>query len=304
MNTGRYDLAEVLPGKKVPALPQTAVELLKLGRDEENGPGEFARPIEMDPGLAGQVLKFVNSSYFGFTQDITSIRLAITLVGVRTIKNFALWNAVFSLIPNPKCGPFDLKTLWRDSLRRALFARELAVELGAQDAEEIFTAALLQDMAIPLLANELPNEYEELLALRDGGRRRLSELELERFGWTHGDAAAFVVAQWGLPSTFTRLLKSHASVDDWGEHALDDPALFAIGISSMLPNSIDGCWLDLRETTEQFEKASRLHGGRIRDVFYRVDEKFDAFAPVLNLHADVMPLAEWWDTENQQCQSA
>src|SRR5208283_5806863 len=115
---------------QLPALPQCAIWLLELSQDPENGPAEFAAPIEADPGLTGQVLKFVNSSYFGFSRKISSVKVGISLVGVRTIKNFALWNAVFSLVPNPKCGPFDLKNLWQDSLRRGLFARDMSNLMG------------------------------------------------------------------------------------------------------------------------------------------------------------------------------
>ena len=94
------------------------------------------------------------------------MKLGIKLVGVRTIKNFALWNAVFSLIPNPKCGPFDLKSLWQDSLRRALFGRLLGRHLGLKNGDEVFTAALLQDMAVPVLAKEVPLVYAKLLEAR------------------------------------------------------------------------------------------------------------------------------------------
>ncbi|MCE9527487.1 MAG: HDOD domain-containing protein [Planctomycetales bacterium] len=123
MTTAAPDLKDLLRSAQLPALPQSAIRLLELSQDPDNGPVEFAVPIEADPGLTGQVLKFVNSSYFGFSREISSVKLAITLVGIRTIKNFALWSAVFSLMPNPRCGPFDLKSLWQDSLRRALFAR-------------------------------------------------------------------------------------------------------------------------------------------------------------------------------------
>src|SRR3972149_4815257 len=104
--TSKLDLKKILSVSQLPALPQSAVRLLELSRDSENGPIEFSVPIEADPGLTGQVLRFVNSSYFGFSREISSVKMALTLVGVRTVKNFALWSAVFSLTPNPKCGPF------------------------------------------------------------------------------------------------------------------------------------------------------------------------------------------------------
>jgi HD-like signal output (HDOD) protein len=118
-------LGKLLSAAQLPALPHSAVRLLELSQDPENGPVQFALPIESDPGLTGQVLRFVNSSYFGFRQEISSVKLAISLIGVRTIQNFLLWSAVFSLMPNPKCGPFNLKYLWQDSLRRGIFARDL-----------------------------------------------------------------------------------------------------------------------------------------------------------------------------------
>ena len=200
----------MLAKTQLAALPQSAIRLLELSRDPNCGPADYAAPIEADPGLAGQVLKFVNSSYFGFSRKISSVKVGISLVGVRTIKNFALWNAVFSLVPNPRCGPFDLKSIWQDSLRRALFARAIAKLHGLKTAEEIFTAALLQDMAIPLLAKEFSQVYLKLLEARDQGRRRLSNLENETFGWTHGQAAGLLARQWNLPEEFAAVIEGHS----------------------------------------------------------------------------------------------
>ena len=73
-------LEQLLTGSQLPALPQSAIRLLELSRDPDNGPAEFAVPIESDPGLTSQVLRFVNSSYFGFSREISSVKLAITLV--------------------------------------------------------------------------------------------------------------------------------------------------------------------------------------------------------------------------------
>jgi HD-like signal output (HDOD) protein len=83
----KIDLEKVLATAQLPALPQSAISLLELSQNPKNGPDEFAVPIEADPGLTGQVLKFVNSSYFGFAREISNVKHAITMVGIRTIKN-------------------------------------------------------------------------------------------------------------------------------------------------------------------------------------------------------------------------
>ena len=99
------DLNQVLNVGQLPAMPQSALSLLNLSRDPNSGPAEYAAAIEVDPGLTVQVLRFVNSSYFGFRHEISNVKQAITLVGVRTIKNFALYSAVFSMVPQPEVRP-------------------------------------------------------------------------------------------------------------------------------------------------------------------------------------------------------
>ena len=141
MTTSTTCLEDVLHAEILPALPNSAITILQLSQNPDAGPAEFTKPIEADPGLMGQILKFVNSSYFGFRTEIMSVQQALTLVGTRAITNFALWNAVFSVVPNPQFGPFDLKSLWQDSLRRALFARVFGKSLGLSQAEDLFAGA-------------------------------------------------------------------------------------------------------------------------------------------------------------------
>ncbi len=275
-------IESLLAGAQLPALPQSAIRLLQLSQDPENGPAEFAIPIESDPGLTGQVLKFVNSSYFGFAREISSIKLAITLVGIRTIKNFALWSAVFSLMPNPKCGPFDLKSLWQDSLRRGLFARALGRLLGQADSEDLFAAALLQDMAVPLLAKELPEEYDKLFQGRRGGQTRLSDLERERFGWTHAEAASILARRWSLPEEFADLIENHIAF----ERLLTDGATagqVAVSLSALLPSVQDSVWYEREPFVDVFCKLTRSPEAALQPLLAEIDAGFEEFAPVLKL---------------------
>jgi HD-like signal output (HDOD) protein len=248
-------------------------------------------PIEADPGLTGQVLRFVNSSYFGFSREISSVRLAITLVGVRTIKNFALWSAVFSLMPNPKCGPFDLKSLWQDSLRRGLFARAMGKRLGLKDAEDLFAAALLQDMAVPLLAKELTPAYTELLTARNGGQRRLSNLERQRFGWTHAEAAACMARNWSLPEEFAVLIEGHTDLERATANVKTSPGTFSVALSALLPSTADEIWHDHDRFIAAFTSTCPA-GGALEETLAQTDEQFAEFAPVLKVSVPAHSLVE------------
>src|SRR5438067_1903843 len=287
----RFDLKKILNGAQLPALPQSAIRLLELSQNADNGPTEFAVPIEADPGLTGQVLKFVNSSYFGFAREISSVKLAITLVGIRTIKNFSLWSAVFSLMPNPKCGPFDLKSLWQDSLRRALFARCFGKQLGLKEAEDLFAGALLQDMAIPLLAKEQPGRYLKLLETRQDGESRLSDLERREFGWTHAEAAGFMARQWSLPEQFAQLIEAHTELDEFLAEGCKDPGKLSVALSALLPAAHDDEWYEREKFLSAYKHLSGGHTP-IAEVFALVDRGFTEFAPVLKLATPAKSLVQ------------
>lgn len=290
----RLQLDEVLANAQLPALPQTAIQLLELAQDASNGPAEFAKPIEADPGLMGQILRFVNSSYFGFSREIASIPQALALVGVRTIKNFALWSAVFSLVPDPKFGPFDLKKLWQDSLRRAVFSRALGRALKLHNAEDLFAAALLQDMAIPLLLKELPEQYEQLIERRGTERIRLSHLERSLFGWDHAQAAAALVRNWRLPEEFAVLIERHPNLNEL--LTSKPPAIDAacVALASLLPSCQDQQWGDREEFGTGMRKIASGTTLSVESLLKETDQTFCEFAPVLKVAVPNVSLLEWF----------
>ena len=286
-------IEDVFRSEILPALPHSAIELLQLSQQSDSGPAEFARPIEADPGLMGQVLRFVNSSYFGFSREIMSVQQALTLVGTRAITNFALWNAVFSVIPNPKFGPFDLKSLWQDSLRRAVFARNVGKSLKLEQSEDLFAGALLQDMAIPLLLRELPEQYEELVERRVSEGRRLSGLEHEMFGWDHADAAAMLAKRWNLPETFVQLIGHHTRLSHLLEAGESQRNNACVALASLLPSCADEQWDEQDEFVDGYVTLADDDEDTLGELFADVDESTAEFAPLLKLPTPKTPLCEY-----------
>lgn len=304
LNEGMTEMSKTAPSidgiieqSQLPALPQSAVSLLRISQDPDFGPADFAAPIEADIGLTSQILRFVNSSYFGFAREIGGIRHAIALVGVRTIKNFALWNAVFSLIPDPKCGPFHLKSLWQDSLRRALFVRATAKTLRLETAEDAFAATLLQDMSLPLLAKHMPLEYEKLFNSRDGGKTRISDLEYDMFGWNHAEVGARLIGQWGLPEHFGSMIQVHTQEPEDLKRGSDNEGAL-VALSSLLPSCQDENWFDQDRMISSYGEVGNKNGLSLSELFHQVDAEFQDFAPLLKLPATTRSLVEFLDSEN------
>ena len=288
------NLEEILAKSQLPALPASAIKLLELSQDPTKGPRDFARPIEADIALMGQVLRFVNSAYFGFSRQISSVEQAIALVGIRPIKNFALWNAVFSLVPSPTYGDFDLRSLWQDSLRRAVFSRHLGKALSLKNFEELFSAALLQDMAIPVLLMALPEEYELLFKRQRIEGSRLSTLEREVFGWDHAEAAAALCNAWRLPSDFAKLIGRHTSLEELIAAGDSQRDCACVAVAAMLPSCKSVGW---DEQSSFFYSLSRVADDTKVDyaqLFKTVDAEFQDFCPVMGLPVPKKSLAMWF----------
>ena len=259
------------------------VRLLQVFQDAEAEPAEFVAPIESDLGLVGQVLRFANSSYFGFSREVASVKQAVTLVGMRTIKNFVLWSAVFSQVPDPKCGPFHLKQLWEDSLRRALFARKLVTLFGSKTTDDAFAAALLQDMAIPLLAKGAPAQYSRLLEARERDGTRLSALEHEAFGWTHAEAAKGMARHWSLPEELAVIVGSHLEIEQWAAEGASHPAELAVAMSALLPSGADLFWPECGALEDYYKRVVPADGPNLAALLGQIDDEFRELAPLLKI---------------------
>jgi len=276
------ELRRTLVTKQLPAMPHSALSVLKLENDlAKVNIDDLARPIEADPGLAAQVLKFLNSSAFGFQSAISNIRQGVALVGIRVVKNFVLWKAVFSLIPKSKTGSFDVGMLWQDSLRRAMFARYLLLETKKGDAEMAFAGALLQDMAIPLLLKAKSDYGSVLDSLLQNKGKRLSELEEEFFDWNHADAALVLGEHWKLPEILIDLTSNHLKVAEvnFAQH----PERAVVALSALLPSVAYAEWGDRNLFVSAFDTC---FPGRLQlytTLFDKVDREFDQYATLLQI---------------------
>lgn len=302
--TPTMNLDEALAATQIPALPASAVKLLELSQDPTRGPKDFARPIEADIGLMTQVLKFVNSSYFGFSREISSVEQAISLVGIRPIKNFALWSAVFSIIPNPQIGGFELKYLWMDSLRRAVFARGLGRALHLPNAEELFSAALLQDMAIPVLLEAFPEIYRDIVKRRAVEGMRLSTIEREVLGWDHAEAAAALCRNWHLPQDFSKLIQRHPAYSDLLESGPELSDCACVAVAALLPSCSEKQWPEQHDFFWGVSRVAAAHHVDFTSLFRRVDQEFEEFSPLLGLPLPEKSLAHWFKEAAMAVRSA
>ena len=220
--------------------------------------------------------------------------MAITLVSVRTICNFVLWNGLFSMLPNPRCGPFSLKVLFQDALRRAVFARIVTKCYTKLDGDEAFICALMQDMAIPILAEKWESEYTDMFQKSIMGHARLSRLEREMMGWDHAEAGAILADRWNLGELIGHAISQHTN-DVFQNDVHCPPTIVGItALSALLPKTHDTQWLEVAPFVDTFHMMFGSKLTEIAAILSKTDTDSSQLAGLINLGVGSKSLSEYW----------
>lgn len=197
--------------ERLPSVPALYSAIVEKMHDPEVVLEEVGQIIAQDIGMTAQVLKLVNSAFFGLRREVASPVEAVAYLGLDTIKSLVLSIHAFSQFqPAPQCG-FSLPALWNHSLGVASFAKRLA-QLESPDrklADETFVAGLLHDAGKAALAYNFPDQYGALLAAAAPPAADRLAAELRVFGVNHADVGGYLLGLWGLPAPVVEAIALH-----------------------------------------------------------------------------------------------
>lgn len=192
-------LRKILGEADLPSFPRAVTQALAVLRHPSSRPAEIARALQADPGLSVRILRTVNSAAYAPRRRVEALDQAVVLLGRGNVEQLVLAVAVRRTIERPRCAAFDESRFWRAAAFRAATARALAEVLHPSAAGECFTAGMLQDLAVPLLADRRSRDYAPILEAWQRGEEPLPELEREVFGVDHAELGGWVCADWRLP---------------------------------------------------------------------------------------------------------
>jgi EAL and modified HD-GYP domain-containing signal transduction protein len=115
---------------------------------------DLERIISSDVGLSLKLLRYVNSAFFALPRTISSVREALSMLGVRTVRKWATVMAISS-IPDV---PDELVAL---GLRRAHMCEILAGQAASGERDTLFTIGLFS-VADALLSVPMEEVLESL----------------------------------------------------------------------------------------------------------------------------------------------
>lgn len=197
--------------RNLPSLPAIYRELMEEIHSRDASLKKIARIVSRDLAMATKILQLVNSAFFGLRTTVSSPEQAVALLGGDTIKSLVLSMQVFSQFEGTALPGFSLEALWQHGLATSAFARAIAKEerAGPTVLDDAFTAGLLHDVGILLLATNRQDEYKKVLAIQQEQQVPEWRAELEVFGTTHAEVGAYLLSLWGLGEAIVEAVAFH-----------------------------------------------------------------------------------------------
>jgi putative nucleotidyltransferase with HDIG domain len=187
----------------LPSCPRAFQEISSCLRRPNASVADAARIIRSDVAMTANLMKLVNSAFFGSRREITSVDRAVAYLGLDTVAALALGHSLFQSGGSSERGGVNLEELWRHSLQTATAARAIALveKFPPARADAAFLAGMLHDVGRVVYATRgTPKASEPAGSNEDSA----DEINLR-----HAEVGAYLLGLWGFPSHIVAAVALH-----------------------------------------------------------------------------------------------
>jgi HD-like signal output (HDOD) protein len=197
--------------RALPSFPSVYHEIMKELGGAAPSIERLAEIIGDDPSMTAKLLQIANSAAGGRAIQAASPFEAVQFVGLSAIRSLALSAHIFRSFEHIKPERFSISNLWDHTVRSGIIAHIIMQEERSDtgDAEEAHISGMLHDLGKLMLADSMPDRFQQALALAHERGLPSDQAELEVFGADHAGVAAYVLSLWGLPVTMVEAVAFH-----------------------------------------------------------------------------------------------
>lgn len=191
------------------AMPTVASQVLVALDDPTLSAAKIANLIEQDQSLVARLLRVANSPFYGFTRKISTVELAVVVLGTNAIKEILYGLSIKRIFKKVKSSGFDIDSFWTYSLFCGAAARVIARKLNYKLAGEAFVAGLMHDLGILIIAQYFGTDYAKIRQLTLNQSISLVGAEKAVLHTSHCEIGAWVGKKWNLPERLISSLLYH-----------------------------------------------------------------------------------------------
>ena len=192
----------------LPPLPRTLHEFEVAYKDENVTIEQIAKILEQDPMIVANVLKRVNSPFYGLSKKIESLQHAVSILGLSEVRAIVLENSIKKLL-NIDVEPYGVNAeqFARISQLQSFLVQKWYKSVDPQKAGFLSLAALLQESGKILIADEvirddLTLQFQSELDMSND----VAQVERSFVGVSAAEVTAKIFEHWGMQETLCRAI--------------------------------------------------------------------------------------------------
>ncbi|MCW8130134.1 MAG: HDOD domain-containing protein [Planctomycetota bacterium] len=192
---------------RLPVCPAVFGRLIELLGSADSTCDDLAKVIALDPILASEILRVVNSVRFAGGSSVTSVEHAVLRLGFQEVNAIALAMQAKGIFKGGQWTAFN-SAIWKHSVRTAALCALMAARQRTGSADLLFTAGLLHDIG-KLVLYAYDHAYEAWAHPEQLYGKGLVSEELARFRTEHSVVGAELLRGWRFSAQLVKLVETH-----------------------------------------------------------------------------------------------
>ncbi len=190
-------------------LPDVYLRVKDVLEDPQSSAADMAGAIQTDPGATTRLLRMANSPFFGFAAQVEHVSRAVSLLGTVHVHDLVLATSVAASFSMIQTDVLDVATFWRDSVRRAVAAKLIAMRCNVLDGDRVFVAGLLSHIGEMVLALKIPEMADRAATSAANRHLPLHIVQREMLGMDYAAVGGELLRVWHLPESFEETVRHH-----------------------------------------------------------------------------------------------
>jgi len=223
---------------KVVAMPAIAMQIIEQLDNPNFSVAQIAKMIEQDQSIVARILKVANSPFYGFQKKISTVELAIIVLGTNSIKEVLYGFSIKRVFNRIMTVGFDIEKFWEYSLYCGAASKVIARRLGYKLAGEAFIAGLMHDIGVLIIVQYFAPDFKKINQLLLTTSMTLIEAEQKILHTNHTEIGAWIAQKWNLPERLTTAIMNHhtpynyfGTANDTEATEIDQPLTAIVSIS-------------------------------------------------------------------------
>ena len=189
----------------VPPLPAVIMKVMQYDHTSADASvHDIEKIIEGDKGVAAEIMRVANSAFYGRSGKVKMLRDAVTLLGLKALKNLVIFLGTKGMNSAIK-DPILRRYVNELPVVTALLGKDMSRVLKKTElGEEVFLSGLLHKIGMSILALNKKDHYAFLLQQCEQNGFELTKLEQDSYQIDNSALGRSTAEAWKLPAEFVR----------------------------------------------------------------------------------------------------